>query len=764
MIEDSLLKTNFIGKDGFNWWIGQVAPIEAQEEQVNGEGWGNRFRVRILGYHPVSKSQLPDTDLPWAIAMLSNSDGTGGAGKGRTVRLSPSDVVIGFFIDGDNAQVPIIIGALGRTSDVAIGAAGEGFEPFSAYTNRVPEADGVTAYKIEDNENNKKSGKTGYVRRKLDGTGEKINGEEEEVILAKSFSDNLTDDIANTCDDGFLNGVNTTINTLFGGLSSGLDLFSEVASATKKLENLSTGVVNNSMNKLYKNMLPKLSTGLDAKYNEAYNVVLAATRSSSAADLAGIAAQKAFVSPIKNLQSDLDCLPGKIQAGLGKTIRGLLEKTISEVATIGPCISEQITGGLLNTINDQIASNLSGALGGVSALLPGAFKVEDFLTSTASAFTSIGGFFDCNQDKSKCTSKVNLYNFGTGASPSPDLLQTYNKAIQAVNEISGGADALQNPQCGVPDFCSGPKVTFFGGDGFGAFGTAILGEFVQNTDGLSEVTADVSRTASIIGIEITDPGDGYFNSPPLISIQDSCGRGYGAVARANIDYDPNSPTYGKVQNVDVISIGENYPVGQEIDSETDVVGVVDAVVVTGGSGYEDAQVVDSNGIEYNVTIGNGQIISAQPINNIAITNLPTIKITSSTGVGAFIKPIIRKLDLDPQGEIIQIIDCVGPETNLIVGYVNGKPYSGPFHIHKGVKMVGAVHTKTPHDIIYDTPAQSLTSQTIAGLTTTTTTQNMNVTQPIVTPTTDMSPPSTPPSTPPSAPPSTPSDGGGYGGY
>ena len=194
MIEDSLLKTNFIGKDGFNWWIGQVAPIEAQEEQVNGEGWGNRFRVRILGYHPVSKSQLPDTDLPWAIAMLSNSDGTGGAGKGRTVRLSPSDVVIGFFIDGDNAQVPIIIGALGRTSDVAIGAAGEGFEPFSAYTNRVPEADGVTAYKIEDNENNKKSGKTGFVRKKLDGTGEKINGEEEDVILSKSFSENLTDD------------------------------------------------------------------------------------------------------------------------------------------------------------------------------------------------------------------------------------------------------------------------------------------------------------------------------------------------------------------------------------------------------------------------------------------------------------------------------------------------------------------------------------------------------------------------------------------
>ena len=325
MIEDTFVKSNFIGKDGFNWWVGQIAPIEAQEEQVNGEGWGNRFRVRILGYHPVSKSQLPDADLPWAIAMLSNSDGTGAAGVGRTIRLRPSDVVIGFFIDGDNSQVPVIIGALGRTPDVPAGKDGEGFEPFSGYTNRVPEADGVTAYKIEDNENNKNSLKTGFIRKK----GNNNNGEE--VILTKALSESITDNLADTCDDTFLNGVSTTINTMFGGLSSGLNLFSEVASATKKIENLATGVVNNSMNKLYKNMLPKLSTGLDAKYNQAFNVVLAATKSQTAADLAGIAAQKAFVNPIKNLQSDLDCLPGKIQSGLGTTIRGLLEKTVSEV-------------------------------------------------------------------------------------------------------------------------------------------------------------------------------------------------------------------------------------------------------------------------------------------------------------------------------------------------------------------------------------------------------------------------------------------------
>ena len=26
MIENNLLKTNFLGSDGFRWWIGQVAP------------------------------------------------------------------------------------------------------------------------------------------------------------------------------------------------------------------------------------------------------------------------------------------------------------------------------------------------------------------------------------------------------------------------------------------------------------------------------------------------------------------------------------------------------------------------------------------------------------------------------------------------------------------------------------------------------------------------------------------------------------------
>ena len=43
----------------------------------------------------------------------------------------------------------------------------------------------------------------------------------------------------------------------------------------------------------------------------------------------------------------------------------------------------------------------------------------------------------------------------------------------------------------------------------------------------------------------------------------------------------------------------------------------------------------------------------------------------------------------------------------LVGWVKGKAYYGPYHIHKGRKMVGAKHVSTPHDYIYDTKEASL---------------------------------------------------------
>ena len=48
MLDQSLLQSHFIGRDGFRWWIGQVAPQEVQGIQLDKDGWGNRLKVRIL--------------------------------------------------------------------------------------------------------------------------------------------------------------------------------------------------------------------------------------------------------------------------------------------------------------------------------------------------------------------------------------------------------------------------------------------------------------------------------------------------------------------------------------------------------------------------------------------------------------------------------------------------------------------------------------------------------------------------------------------
>ena len=100
------------------------------------------------------------------------------------------------------------------------------------------------------------------------------------------------------------------------------------------------------------------------------------------------------------------------------------------------------------------------------------------------------------------------------------------------------------------------------------------------------------------------------------------------------------------------------------------------------------------------------MVSVKPLNINITPLLPKITINSNTGSGAQIRPILGTPE--PTAEIKQVIDCIDPEENNLVGYVKGKPYYGPYHIHptRGVKMVGIAHTTAPHEIIYDTPEQS----------------------------------------------------------
>ena len=85
MIEQDLLKKHYVGRDGFIWWIGQVASDSWKQNKGGSspeptniqEGFAYRYQVRIMGYHTADASQLPDVDLPWASVMYPVTAGSG---------------------------------------------------------------------------------------------------------------------------------------------------------------------------------------------------------------------------------------------------------------------------------------------------------------------------------------------------------------------------------------------------------------------------------------------------------------------------------------------------------------------------------------------------------------------------------------------------------------------------------------------------------------------------------------------------------------
>ncbi len=100
---------NFVGKDGFYWWVGEV---EDHEDPMK----LGRVRCRVLGYYTNvqggTTSDLPTKYLPWA-TVLQHTGQAGNDKQGESSgQLQPGAIVMGFFMDGDNAQMPIVIGVL----------------------------------------------------------------------------------------------------------------------------------------------------------------------------------------------------------------------------------------------------------------------------------------------------------------------------------------------------------------------------------------------------------------------------------------------------------------------------------------------------------------------------------------------------------------------------------------------------------------------------------------------------------------------------
>lgn len=666
MIDESLLKSNFLGRDGFRWWIGQIPPVGAQGAQANGGGWGNRVKVRIMGYHPYYETELKNEDLPWAQCLIPTTSGSGASNYATDVKIKPGDVVFGFFLDGDNAQIPVIMGTFGRTSQVPSKDYVGPFQPFTGYTDKVKKPNGT----LKPDQTNEQNAATQKSPRHVSGAQAKSVGSDEisyygaigDTVEAAKPSGGPVSKI-DTEIVNFTNKVNNLAGTFDKANSYEKSIFSsDIEKITEKIKNIVSGLVGSMVNNLFTKLAPIINKGLKMLYDLVYKLVLAATQNPTAAHLAGVAAQTAMVGPVNFLNSMISTVTNSAINGIGDTAKSILNAILNNVDNATSCVSNQATGAIVNDVIGKISSGLSSAIGGIQAILQffGGFSVEGTLRTSADALGGIAPRVASNE-LTIVSGDIKQWVIGKGPKaargiPFQAILDNANIAASLASGATGTAATLgafdifnssfKNPSnanttsatggcySGVPTICKPPIIKIFGGGGKGAKAIPLFG---------SVVGSGKKKTGSIIGIKVTNGGSGY-TSPPFVDIIDNCKQGYGAQAKAVIEN-------GKVKYIYLVSEGENYPVGKTPNYVVQSVEILD-----GGDGYDpNDQIIDDLGNQYNAEI-DGTIRKVFPLNNI-VTDLPALTVISDTGFGAILKPVLG--DPPPiQGEVKQVIDCI----------------------------------------------------------------------------------------------------------
>ena len=127
----SLFNPGYLGSE-FKWWIGQVADDATWRDNINPgkfkekdtvPGWGRRYKVRILGMHDWGGSKadgIPDDQLPWANVMYPITAGGGQTNAYQTPAIRQGNVVFGFWMDGSDQEVPVIMGILGNNTQTEL--------------------------------------------------------------------------------------------------------------------------------------------------------------------------------------------------------------------------------------------------------------------------------------------------------------------------------------------------------------------------------------------------------------------------------------------------------------------------------------------------------------------------------------------------------------------------------------------------------------------------------------------------------------------
>ena len=106
-----MIPNNFIDfyGDQTRWFLGEVVNVKDDPLKLG------RVRVRVHGVHD-DIDNIKDADLPWAQIVVPVTQGVHD-GKGQYLGILKGTQVFGVFLDGQNSQLPMVIGTVPKEGD-----------------------------------------------------------------------------------------------------------------------------------------------------------------------------------------------------------------------------------------------------------------------------------------------------------------------------------------------------------------------------------------------------------------------------------------------------------------------------------------------------------------------------------------------------------------------------------------------------------------------------------------------------------------------
>ena len=456
MLTEQLLKTNFSGRDGFSWWIGRVADPrywKLQNLASGAEGSSDhRVKVRIIGYHPWG-DELHEKDLPWAQVMMDPVTGSGQGAMGDALSLVGGETAVGFFLDGDEAQQPVIIGLLHRSQDVAtsisedevLATGSSNFGVMTGYSGRVVPATKREFTQIKDPTVTVGIGTTTKVNSGKVVKKEQVNSSITKLKCESSGAcagftqkytktqknpplceDNVVGDIGQALTDfvAFTSVLESFDGNFINPLTNAIvDMEQQIRSTAKQIQRIIKAALNN------------IRTGLIKRVMSLFKIFAAIGKRLNPLDFfLGPAAQKAF----KKILDILFCLFDNIFGDIFGFIQNLLKGMLGKIINVGTCAVEQFTSGILGKLMDLIKKVTGPILSGINWLTGGLGNITKVLSSVSSYARKIIAFLECTGVKCDEPSEW-VTNFGGAIKKKAD---NWSKILSNTDFLSGVQEDL----------------------------------------------------------------------------------------------------------------------------------------------------------------------------------------------------------------------------------------------------------------------------------------------------------------------------------